>query len=50
MDEFSFIEKYLAPLSFGRTEALSLKDDAAIIPQKAGYDIVITAEEFNERM
>lgn len=48
MDEFSFIEKYLTPLTFGKAEALSLKDDAAIIPQKPGYDIVISKDAIVE--
>ena len=48
MDEFSFIEKYLSPLAFGKAEAVSLKDDAAIIPQKPGYDIVITKDAIAE--
>lgn len=44
MDEFSFIEKYLQPLTFGKGDALNLKDDAAIIPNKPGYDTVITKD------
>ncbi len=48
MDEFSFIEKYLAPLTFGNPEALSLKDDAAIFSPKSGYDIVITKDAIAE--
>ena len=48
MDEFSFIEEYLAPLTFGKIEALSLQDDAAILQQKPGYDIVITKDAIVE--
>jgi len=48
MDEFSFIEKYLSPLTFGKSEALSLKDDAAIIRQKTGYDLIITKDAIAE--
>lgn len=48
MDEFSFIEKYLQPLTFGKADALNLKDDAAIIPNKPGYDTVITKDAIAE--
>lgn len=48
MDEFSFIEKYLAQLTFGNKEALFLKDDAAIFSPQAGYDFVITKDALVE--
>lgn len=48
MDEFSFIEKYLRPLTMGNAAALNLQDDAAIIPPKPGYDAVITKDAIAE--
>ncbi len=48
MQEFSFISKLLSPLTFNNKEALGLKDDAAIIPSKPGYDIVITKDMIAE--
>lgn len=48
MDEFSFIERYLSPLTFGKSEALSLQDDAAIIPCRPGYDTIITKDAIAE--
>lgn len=48
MDEFSFIEKYLSPLTFGKKEALGLKDDAALLPSKPGFDLVITKDALVE--
>lgn len=42
MHEFDFIARYLAPLA--GTEALGLKDDAAIIPGPAGLEYVLTKD------
>lgn len=44
MDEFTFIKKYLAPLTFQNPAALGLMDDAAVLPVKAGFDTIITKD------
>ena len=43
-DEFEVIERLLRPLAEGAPESLNLMDDAALIPQRAGYDLVITKD------
>jgi thiamine-monophosphate kinase len=42
VDEFSIISKYFAPLA--AAEAFGLKDDAAIVPQRPGHDLVVTTD------
>jgi thiamine-monophosphate kinase len=44
MNEFSFIEKYLKPLTMGRGEALGLQDDAAIFKIPSGYELVVSSD------
>ena len=46
MDEFSIIAKYFAPLA--GEGAFGLKDDAAIVPQRAGHDLVVTTDAITE--
>ena len=46
MDEFSIIAKYFAPLA--GEGAFGLKDDAAIVPQRAGHDLVVTTDAIIE--
>jgi len=46
MDEFDFIEKYLAPLA--GSEGLGLKDDAALFSPTDGYDLVLTQDTLVE--
>jgi len=46
MDEFGIIAKYFAPLA--GEGAFGLKDDAAIIPQRAGHDLVVTTDAITE--
>ena len=48
MNEFSFINQFLTPLTFGNPEAISLTDDAAIIPNKPGYNLIITKDAIAE--
>ena len=48
MNEFSFIKNLLSPLTFGNGEALGLNDDAAIIPNKEGCELVITKDAMAE--
>ncbi len=42
--EFDEIARLFAPISFGAPEALDLKDDAAIIPARPGFDLVVTKD------
>ncbi len=44
MDEFDEIAKLYRPLTLGAPEALDLLDDAAVIPSRAGYDLVVTKD------
>ncbi len=50
MNEFEIIEKILSPLTRKAKEALDLKDDAAIITPKSGYDLVITKDAIIENV
>jgi thiamine-monophosphate kinase len=43
-DEFETIARLLRPLAKAAPEALDLMDDAAVIPSRAGYDLVITKD------
>ncbi|HKD46529.1 MAG TPA: thiamine-phosphate kinase [Rhizomicrobium sp.] len=47
MDEFDIIARYFAPLAKD-PGALSLKDDAAFIPPRPGFDLVITTDQITE--
>jgi thiamine-monophosphate kinase len=42
--EFELIAKYFAPLAKGEPGALGLKDDAAYLTPRAGYDLVLTTD------
>lgn len=44
VDEFEVIAKLLRPLTRGAPEALDLLDDAAVLPQRPGFDLVITKD------
>jgi thiamine-monophosphate kinase len=44
MDEFETIERLLRPLAEGAPEALNLADDAALIPSRPGYELVVTKD------
>jgi thiamine-monophosphate kinase len=44
VDEFAFIKRYLRPLASGAPEALELMDDAAVIPSRPGFDLVVTKD------
>lgn len=46
MDEFGIIADYFAPLA--GASAFGLKDDAAILPQRAGCDLVVTTDSITE--
>src|ERR1700735_1141729 len=44
MDEFGLIDRYFAPLAKD-PGALKLKDDAAFLPPRPGFDLVITTDQ-----
>lgn len=44
VDEFDVIEKLLRPLTNGAPEALGLLDDAAVLPARPGFDLVVTKD------
>ena len=46
MDEFSLIERYFAPLA--GEGAFGLKDDAALIAARPGFDLVVTTDAISE--
>ncbi len=48
MDEFDQIARLFRPLTFGAPEALDLMDDAAVIPWRPGFDLVITKDAMVE--
>jgi thiamine-monophosphate kinase len=43
-DEFGEIERLFRPLTRGAAGAFDLLDDAAVVPQRAGHDMVITKD------
>ena len=43
-DEFGEIERLFRPLSHGAPAALGLLDDAAVLPARRGFDLVITQD------
>src|ERR1700679_3025905 len=43
-DEFDWIEQDLKPLAEDAPEALGLMDDAAVIPGRAGFDLVVSKD------
>jgi len=44
VDEFDEIARLYRPLTRGAPEALDLLDDAAVIPSRPGYDLVVTKD------
>ena len=44
VDEFDFIARLMKPLAAGAPEALGLLDDAAVMPARPGYDLVVTSD------
>ena len=48
VDEFDWIERCLRPLAADAPEALGLLDDAAVIPGRPGFDLVITKDAIVE--
>ena len=47
-DEFEWIAKGLAPLAEGAPEAFGLLDDAAAIPSRPGYDLIVSKDAIVE--
>jgi thiamine-monophosphate kinase len=47
-DEFEWIAKGLAPLAEGSAEAFGLLDDAAAIPSRPGYDLIVSKDAIVE--
>ncbi len=43
-DEFSEIERLFRPLTGGAAGAFDLMDDAAVVPQRPGFDLVVTKD------
>jgi thiamine-monophosphate kinase len=48
VDEFEAIARLLRPLAEGAPEALGLRDDAAVVPSRPGFDLVITKDAMVE--
>jgi thiamine-monophosphate kinase len=44
VDEFDWIARGLRPLTEGAPEALGLLDDAAVIPSRPGYDLIVSKD------
>ncbi len=44
VDEFDFIARLMKPLTGGAPEALGLLDDAAAIPARPGFDLIVTSD------
>jgi thiamine-monophosphate kinase len=42
VDEFDFIARLMKPLTGGAPEAMGLLDDAAAIPARPGFDLIVT--------
>ena len=48
LDEFEQIARLYRPLTGGAAEALDLLDDAALIPSRPGYDLIVTKDAMVE--
>ncbi len=48
LDEFGEIERLFRPLTRGAPGAFDLLDDAAVIPQRPGFDLVVTKDAIVE--
>jgi thiamine-monophosphate kinase len=46
MDEFDIIRRFFAPLA--GEGAFGLKDDAALVPHRAGHDLIVTTDSVSE--
>ena len=48
VDEFEAIARLLRPLADGAPEALGLADDAAVIPARPGFDLIVSKDAMVE--
>ena len=48
LDEFEEIARLFRPLTRGAAGAFELKDDAAVVPQRPGFDLVVTKDAIVE--
>jgi thiamine-monophosphate kinase len=48
VDEFEAIARLFRPLTGGASEALDLLDDAAVIPARPGFDLIVTKDAMVE--
>ncbi len=48
LDEFGEIARLFRPLARGAAGAFDLMDDAAVVPQRSGYDLVVTKDAIVE--
>jgi thiamine-monophosphate kinase len=48
VDEFDWIDRCLRPLARGAPEALGLMDDAAVLPARPGFDLVVSKDAILE--
>ena len=48
VDEFDWIDRHLRPLAGDAPEALGLADDAAVIPGRPGFDLVVSKDAIVE--
>ena len=48
LDEFGEIERLFRPLTRGAAGAFELRDDAAVVPQRPGFDLVVTKDAIVE--
>lgn len=48
LDEFGEIARLFQPLTRGAPGAFELKDDAAVLPQRVGHDVVVTKDAIVE--
>src|SRR5579859_1531764 len=48
VDEFNWIEQHLRPLAADAPEALGLLDDAAVLPARPGFDLVVSKDAIVE--
>lgn len=48
LDEFGEIARLFRPLTRGAPGAFDLKDDAAVVPQRPGFDLVVTKDAIVE--
>lgn len=48
LDEFALIARFFAPLAKGDPNTFDLMDDAAVVPERVGHDLVVTKDAIVE--